>query len=83
MAQSHFTVDHDSQPDVQDLLENTHTLRTDSERALEASRELIGQTEPTAAAFVQSECRMLIRGLHQFEQAVKRKLGEVQVRGVK
>ncbi|KAB5582142.1 hypothetical protein PHYPO_G00183770 [Pangasianodon hypophthalmus] len=63
---------------LHDLLENTHSLRTDSDRALEASKELIGQMEPTAAAFVQSECRMLTRGLHQHEEAVKRKLGEMQ-----
>ncbi|MCJ8731019.1 hypothetical protein PDJAM_G00191190 [Pangasius djambal] len=63
---------------LHDLLENTHSLRTDSDRALEASKELIGQMDSTAAAFVQSECRMLSRGIHQHEQAVKRKLGEMQ-----
>ena len=65
---------------VQELVKNTHCLQTDLDRVHEASKELTGQMEAAAAAFVQSECRLLTRGCLQFEEAVKGKLGEVQVR---
>ncbi|KAI4887840.1 hypothetical protein NFI96_010087 [Prochilodus magdalenae] len=64
--------------DLQELVKNTHCLQTDLDRVHEASKELTGQMEAAAAAFVQSECRLLTRGCLQFEEAVKGKLGEVQ-----
>ncbi|XP_037652752.1 nesprin-2-like isoform X2 [Sebastes umbrosus] len=63
---------------VQSLLERTDTLQSDLEGVLDASKDLSGHLEPAAAGLVQSESRLLSRGVGQLSQTVTRKLGQLQ-----
>lgn len=64
---------------LQGLLERTDTLQSDLEGVLEASKDLTGHLEASAASLVQSESRLLSRGVQQLNQALTRKLGQLQV----
>ncbi|XP_068574256.1 nesprin-2-like isoform X2 [Cebidichthys violaceus] len=63
---------------AQSLLERTGALQSDLEGVLEASKDLIGHLEPSAASLVQSESRLLSRGVRQLGQTVTRMLGQLQ-----
>lgn len=64
---------------LQDLLEAAQALQADLEPLLQASKLLIGQLEPGAAALVQSESRLLSRGVQQLSRELAGKLGQLQV----
>lgn len=64
----------------QSLLERTDTLQSDLEGVLEASKDLITHLDPSAASLVQSESRLLSRGVLQLSQTLTGKLGQQQVR---
>lgn len=64
---------------VQSLLQRTDTLQSDLEGLLEASKDLTGHLEASAAILVQSESRLLSRGIQQLSQVLTRKLGQLQV----
>ncbi|XP_032382889.1 nesprin-2 isoform X2 [Etheostoma spectabile] len=63
---------------VQTVLERMGTLQSDLEAVLEASKDVIGHLEPSAASLVQSEIRLLSRDVQQFSQTVTGKLGQLQ-----
>lgn len=63
---------------VQSLQERTYTLQSDLEEVLEASKDLIGHLEPSAASLVQSESRLLSRGVQQLSRTLAGKLGQLQ-----
>ncbi|KAK9534167.1 hypothetical protein VZT92_009231 [Zoarces viviparus] len=63
---------------AQSLLERTDTLQSGLEEVLEASKDLIGHLEPSAASLVQSESRLLSRGVQQLSQKVTRTLAQLQ-----
>ncbi|XP_063764618.1 nesprin-2-like isoform X1 [Eleginops maclovinus] len=63
---------------AQSLLERTETLQSDLEGVLKASKDLTGHLDPSAASLVQSESRLLSRGVQQLSQIVTRKLGQLQ-----
>lgn len=64
---------------LQSLLQRTDTLQSDLEGVLEASKDLISHLEPSAASLVQSESRLLSRGVLQLSQTLTEKLGQQQV----
>ncbi|XP_041668046.1 nesprin-2-like isoform X2 [Cheilinus undulatus] len=64
---------------VQSLQEGADTLQADLEGVLEASKDLIGHLEPSAAALIQSESRLLSRGVQQLSHSLTGKLGQLQV----
>ncbi|XP_031728981.1 nesprin-2-like isoform X3 [Anarrhichthys ocellatus] len=63
---------------AQSLLERTGTLQSGLEEVLEASKDLISHLEPSAASLVQSESRLLSRGVQQLSQKGARMLGQLQ-----
>ncbi|XP_034530155.1 nesprin-2-like [Notolabrus celidotus] len=63
---------------VQSLQKKTDTLQSDLEEVLEASKDLIGHLEPSAACQVQSESRLLSRGVQQLSHSLTGKLGQLQ-----
>nr|XP_012775511.3 nesprin-2 isoform X1 [Maylandia zebra] len=63
---------------VQIFLQRTDTLQSDLEVVLKASKDLISHLEPSAASLVQSECRLLPRGVLQLRQQLSRNLGHLQ-----
>ncbi|TNN39882.1 Nesprin-2 [Liparis tanakae] len=63
---------------VQSLLQSTDALQADLEEVLEASKELVGHLEPPAAALVQSESRLLSRGVQQLGQRLRRRRSQLQ-----
>uniref|UniRef100_A0A8C8GUS6 Spectrin repeat containing, nuclear envelope 2b n=1 Tax=Oncorhynchus tshawytscha TaxID=74940 RepID=A0A8C8GUS6_ONCTS len=63
---------------VHSLQERTDSLQTDLEGVLEASKELSGRVEPSSAVFIQSESRMLTRGVLHLSQSLADKLGHLQ-----
>ncbi|XP_042356665.1 nesprin-2-like [Plectropomus leopardus] len=63
---------------IQSLQERTDTLQCDLEGVLEASKDVIRHLEPSAASLVQSESRLLTRGVQQLSQRVGRKLAQLQ-----
>nr|XP_029131758.1 nesprin-2 [Labrus bergylta] len=63
---------------VQSLQQRTISLQSDLEGVLEASKDLIGRLEPSAAALVQSESRLLSRGVQQLALSLTGKLGQLQ-----
>lgn len=64
----------------QGLLQRADTLQSDLEGVLEASKDLAGHLELLAAVLVQSESRLRSRGVQQLIQALRGKLGHLQVR---
>ncbi|XP_027134505.1 nesprin-2 isoform X2 [Larimichthys crocea] len=64
--------------DVQSLLERSDTLHSDLEGVLEASKDLIGHLEPSAACLIQSESRLLSRSVQQLSRTLTGKLGQLQ-----
>lgn len=64
----------------QSLLERSDTLHSDLEGVLEASKDLIGHLEPSAACLIQSESRLLSRSVQQLSRTLTGKLGQLQVR---
>lgn len=67
-------------PLLQIFLQRTDTLQSDLEVVLKASKDLISHLEPSAASLVQSECRLLPRGVLQLRQQLSRNLGHLQVK---
>lgn len=65
---------------LQSLLQRADTLQSDLEGVLEASKDLTVHLEPSAACLVQSESRLLSRGVQQLSRALTGKLGQLQVR---
>ncbi|KAI4804316.1 hypothetical protein KUCAC02_025947, partial [Chaenocephalus aceratus] len=63
---------------AQSLLERTDSLQSDLEGVLKVSKDLTGHLDPLAASLVQSESRLLARGVQQLSQMVTRKLGQLQ-----
>lgn len=63
---------------VETLLQESQTLQSHLEEVLQASKQLIGQLEPPAAALVQSESRLLSRGVLQLRERLGEKLGRLQ-----
>ncbi|TKS86107.1 Nesprin-2 KASH domain-containing protein 2 [Collichthys lucidus] len=63
---------------VQSLLERSDTLHSDLEGVLEASKDLIGHLEPSAACLIQSESRLLSRSVQQVSWTLTGKLGQLQ-----
>ncbi|XP_028420864.1 nesprin-2 isoform X2 [Perca flavescens] len=63
---------------VQSVLERTGALQSDLQAVLEASKDVSGHLEPSAASLVQSESRLLSRGVQQLSQTVTGKLGQLQ-----
>ncbi|XP_010783096.1 nesprin-2-like isoform X1 [Notothenia coriiceps] len=63
---------------AQSLLERTDSLQCDLEGVLKVSKDLTGHLDPLAASLVQSESRLLARGVQQLSQMVTRKLGQLQ-----
>ncbi|XP_033981425.1 nesprin-2-like isoform X2 [Trematomus bernacchii] len=63
---------------AQSLLERTDSLQSDLEGVLKVSKDLTGHLDPLAASLVQSESRLLARGVQQLGQMVARKLGQLQ-----
>ncbi|KAM6917369.1 nesprin-2-like [Lycodopsis pacificus] len=63
---------------AQSLLERTGSLQSGLEEVLEASKDLVGHLEPSAASLVQSESRLLSRGVQQLSQTVTRTLSQLQ-----
>nr|XP_043904166.1 nesprin-2-like [Solea senegalensis] len=63
---------------LQSLLQVTHTLQSDLQGVLEASKALCRSLEPSAAALVQSESRLLSRGVLQLSHMLTGKLRELQ-----
>ncbi|XP_005948911.2 nesprin-2 isoform X4 [Haplochromis burtoni] len=63
---------------VQSFLQRTDTLQSDLEVVLKASKDLISHLEPSAASLVQSECRLLPRGVLQLRQQLSKNLGHLQ-----
>lgn len=64
---------------LQTLLQTADTLQSDLQGVLQASKDLTGHLEPSAACLVQSESRLLLRGVQQLSQALTGKLGQLQV----
>lgn len=64
------------------LLQRADILQPDLEGVLEASKDLVGRLDPCAAVLVQSESRLLLRGVQQLSQALGRKLAHLQVRPI-
>ncbi|XP_078133881.1 nesprin-2-like isoform X3 [Sander vitreus] len=63
---------------VQSVLERTGALQSDLQAVLEASKDVSGHLEPSAASLVQSKSRLLSRGVQQLSQTVTGKLGQLQ-----
>ncbi|KAJ4938827.1 hypothetical protein JOQ06_028293 [Pogonophryne albipinna] len=63
---------------AQSLLERTDSLQSDLEGVLKVSKDLTGHLDPLAASLVQSESRLLARGVQQLSLMVTRKLGQLQ-----
>lgn len=80
LLKKHFQTPHPSPCVSQGLLQRADTLQSDLEGVLEASKDLAGHLEPSAAVLVQSERRLQSRGAQQLIQALKGKLGHLQVR---
>lgn len=66
-------------PLSQSLLDEADSLQSDLEEVLQASKDLTGLLEPPAAGLVQSESRMLSRGVLELRDRLAGKLGHLQV----
>lgn len=64
---------------LQSLLQTADTLQSDLQGVLQASKDLTSHLEPSAACLVQSESRLLSRGVQQLSQSLTGKLGQLQV----
>ena len=64
---------------LQSLQQRVAVLQTDLEEGLRASKNLIGDLDPMTTDLVQSECRLLARGVLRLSQSLVRKLTELQV----
>ncbi|XP_047197742.1 nesprin-2-like isoform X2 [Hippoglossus stenolepis] len=63
---------------LQSLLQRADTSQSDLQGVLEASKDLTGHLEPSAAALVQSQSRVLTRGVLQLVQKLTGELGQLQ-----
>ncbi|KAI3367261.1 hypothetical protein L3Q82_008148 [Scortum barcoo] len=63
---------------VQTLLERTDSLQSDLGGVLEASKDLVGHLEPSATGLVQSESRLLSRGVQQLSRTLTGNLAQLQ-----
>lgn len=63
----------------QGLLKRSDSLQSDLEGVLKASKELVGRLDPSAAVLVQSDSRLLLRGVQQLSQTLSRRLLQLQV----
>lgn len=64
----------------QSLLSRTKSLQSDLEGVLKASKDLVSLLDPSAAALIQSESRLLSRGVLRLGQQLSQRLGQLQVR---
>ncbi|XP_062379197.1 nesprin-2-like isoform X2 [Sardina pilchardus] len=84
LTHHHLTTQH-TPPDLTDHIHTTQTLQEnldhlqdDLQEEIEATKALIGQLDPSSAAFIQSQSRLLSRGVLQLTQALSVKRGELQ-----
>ncbi|XP_075304834.1 nesprin-2-like isoform X3 [Odontesthes bonariensis] len=63
---------------VQSLFNRTDPLQSDLEELLEASKALVSHLETSAASLVQSESRLLSRGVLQLSQQLSGRLSQLQ-----
>lgn len=63
----------------QGLLRRTKCLQSDLEGVLKASKDLVSVLDPSATALIQSESRLLSRGVLRLSQQLSQRLGQLQV----
>ncbi|RVE56939.1 hypothetical protein OJAV_G00211250 [Oryzias javanicus] len=63
---------------IQSLLSRTKCLQSDLEGVLKASKDLVSLLDPSAATLIQSESRLLSRGVLRLGQQLSQRLGQLQ-----